>query len=512
MELNLSNSQAISNEHMTFTQDTSFTHETSEEFSLPDYIDEVRRVLCIRTGALPESKFLSDTGDNTSLEIGGTVTYLVIYTNEDGELCSLPLTSSYEAHTVLISHPSTVMIDTVIDNVSCRVNAPRRLTLKTRLKSRVLCLSTENVTEKLNGIGEDDQLFLERKKATKKALGLKQISLQGIRMKGELSDGGEENLKPVWCDASIAISDTRAQNNSVSVRGEVLIKCLCKNGERAVMLTKSMSLAEEIEAEGASLGDLSRVNGRCISLSISNEQSQNSTSLFFELECELEGELLRNADLSLTQDIYSTRHMLETEYRELETYTALKAQNTSFTISETVKRKSKDMDEIIDTIATPVYERAECKNGKCIISGKLSLTVIGKSTGEDGEEYLSEAYELPFKFATDMGKSLSEVIARCDVSASDVSAHLEGEKLLCSCEINLAYELFERDTVTVLDSASLCRDKEIARESACVRVYFPKEGDTLWEIAKKYHITVSQLKERNDLSDSGIDSSRCIII
>ena len=40
--------------------------------------------------------------------------------------------------------------------------------------------------------------------------------------------------------------------------------------------------------------------------------------------------------------------------------------------------------------------------------------------------------------------------------------------------------------------------KEIKKEAGCVRVYFPKEGDTLWEIAKMYHTTVAALKENND--------------
>ena len=55
-------------------------------------------------------------------------------------------------------------------------------------------------------------------------------------------------------------------------------------------------------------------------------------------------------------------------------------------------------------------------------------------------------------------------------------------------------------------------DKEIKKEASCVRVYFPKEGDTLWEIAKKYHITVNQLKEQNGVNEATFNASKSLIV
>ena len=109
------------------TTDTTATHEISEEFNLPDYIPEVRKMLTVRAGVLPESKYLADKGSGSQLDFGGTVTYLVIYTDDEGNLCSTPLSSAYEASTQLSSHPETVLIDTVVDNTSVRVNAMRKI-------------------------------------------------------------------------------------------------------------------------------------------------------------------------------------------------------------------------------------------------------------------------------------------------------------------------------------------------------------------------------------------------
>ena len=85
-ELSLNREDGEAQGFLQLTQDTTFTHEAGEEFSLPDYVPEIRRLLNVRAQVLPESKFLGDSGSGTDLEIGGTVTYLLVYTDDRGEL------------------------------------------------------------------------------------------------------------------------------------------------------------------------------------------------------------------------------------------------------------------------------------------------------------------------------------------------------------------------------------------------------------------------------------------
>ena len=89
------------------------------------------------------------------------------------------------------------------------------------------------------------------------------------------------------------------------------------------------------------------VSPRCVSLTISNEQNDDSGQLFFDLTCELEGEVTRNVDYRLTSDCYSTKYETDEEYRTIDIYSSTRAQGVPFSINESVKRKSKDIDEII---------------------------------------------------------------------------------------------------------------------------------------------------------------------
>jgi len=162
--------------------DTTFTHEVSEEFSLPDYVPEVRRVLHTKTAVLPEGKFISDSGANTNLEFDGTVTYNVIYTDDEGKLCSTPLSSNYDGQTVITGHPDTVFIDTCVDSAVCRVTAKRRLVIKSRLKSRILSFKDEVIEENISPRALSDEIYIERKTKKLNTVSLKSIFMQNIRM------------------------------------------------------------------------------------------------------------------------------------------------------------------------------------------------------------------------------------------------------------------------------------------------------------------------------------------
>ena len=144
------------------SSDSQLTHEVSEEFSLPDYVPEVRRVLYTKASALPEGKFISDSGANTSLEFDGSVTYNVIYTDDEGKLCSTPLSTNYNEQAIISGHPDTVFIDTSIDSVTCRVTAPRKLTVKSRLKSRIMSFTDCAIEENISPRSSADEIYIER--------------------------------------------------------------------------------------------------------------------------------------------------------------------------------------------------------------------------------------------------------------------------------------------------------------------------------------------------------------
>ena len=506
------NSQTSKNVMLTrINSDNVITHEVSEEFSLPDYVPEVRRVLHTRASVLPEGRFISDSGANTSVEFDGTVTYNVIYTDDEGKLCSTPLSSSYEGQTVITGHPDNVFIDTGVDSVICRVTAPRRLIIKTRLKSRLLSFADDTIEENISPRSLADEMYIERKQKKLNTVSLKSIFMQNIRMSDRFDLSGKEDLTPIMCDAQMVITECRAHNGTVAARGYVNVSCVCADKEREITVNKSLPVYEELEAEGATPTDVVRCVGRCVSLSISNEQNNDVSSLFFDVSCEIEGEFYRNEENLVTEDCYSTKHETEASYKTIDTYSVVLAKNSSFSINDKFKRKDPSIDSIVYVLCDVSSEKSEHKNGKLSLLGKVNATVIGKSKNDDSSgEYISEGYEIPFRY--DLPCEGSDIITRVSYTPSLTGASYENDKFCISMEMYPSVSAFSRDECRILDSAIIKKDKEFKKDAACVRVFFPKDCDILWEVAKKFHTTERKIVEDNSLSAYSLENVKSIII
>ena len=111
--------------------------EAGEEFTLPDYYPEVRRVVSTFCRVLPESWY--DNGD--SVEQGGVVSFTVLYLGDDGSLTAAPLTTDFTAAVQMPKGDerasAVISVDTAAENVTCRATGPRRLALRSRLRTTV---------------------------------------------------------------------------------------------------------------------------------------------------------------------------------------------------------------------------------------------------------------------------------------------------------------------------------------------------------------------------------------
>ena len=208
------------------------------------------------------------------------------------------------------------------------------------------------------------------------------------------------------------------------------------------------------------------------------------------------------------------KYETEESYKSADIYSIIKAENDSFSISENIKRKDNSISEIIDTMCQVLCEKVEFKNGKCVLCGKINITLIGSSLtdGENGEKIVAENYELPFKYGTDTGKSGRDFSARFDVQMGEASCKIDNEKLYFSIELFPSYEIMEKEKIQILDSSTIKRDKEIKKDLCSVRVCFLDGSSTLWDIAKKYHTTVAALEKKNDLTEKSLENVNSLII
>ena len=90
---------------------------------------------------------------------------------------------------------------------------------------------------------------------------------------------------------------------------------------------------------------------------------------------------------------------------------------------------------------------------------------------------------------------------------------LDANEIEIKAEISLDTIAFKKQTgKAVIDAKELPFDEEEFAKLPGMVVYIVKNGDTLWNIAKKYDTTMQHLMEMNDLDSEDLKTGERIFI
>lgn len=159
----------------------------------------------------------------------------------------------------------------------------------------------------------------------------------------------------------------------------------------------------------------------------------------------------------------------------------------------------------------PIYKQPiipETKDGLPLVLPKKKIGLYLSNQDafyEVGEPRVNQAFEKQAELMTEVqkthrvksGDNLSNIAARYRVSVADLRAWNNIKGNLIHVGDNLKIK-----TLTASKPSSSAGATVSERPEGASRYYVVKAGDTLWEIAKKNELTLAQLKEMNDLSDS----------
>lgn len=457
----------------------------SEEVSLPDYLPEIRKLLYVKESLLPPSKFIS----GRKIEISGIVDYSLVYLSGDGRICTAPASAEYSFSLPLenmsdfeISEGLTVLAHTVSEGSSVRVSAPRRLSVKSRLRTPLSVWGRMLACEKLSG----EEAGVERLVRSADNLELFCESSDVLTLEDEYALPSE-NAHISIAEASVLVKDLRADGDALSIDGELLLKLTVEDGGRYERVTRRVPLEAETELDGIEVSpDASpRATGYVTDLSVKVEEGSAKIQASVLLEiC-----VAANREISYTADIYSTERACRCEERERELPTVILNASARLSLSERVTLEELGIPEgaeLVDLSAIATVDSASLEDGMYILRGSCRYFAILYREGE----YASADVRLPLRYECNASAEGGEVY--CFDALADViscKGRSDGESLFIDGELSLAITLFGSESVRMLESAELC--EELEKRSGVFALCYPAPDDTLWSIAKRYAVEES---------------------
>jgi len=527
--------------------DSTVTHETSGEFMLPDYLPEIRRVVSVSSTVLPEGRFINGdvNSQNITIEFAGTVIHYILYTNESGELYSASLSTDYESNTAAPNFVNSVSVDTRIDPASaavCRVTGPRKVAIRSKLKSRVMAVNERYLDEMMETpLTAADELSLERLRKRHESVRIMRGEIGDLRI-AETIETPIGLPRPVSCSGTVSVREIRAQHDVLSVRGDVIVKCICADeidslatsaieeaesdddsvsapfGGRVQTVTKKIPFSEEIEIDGLTEKCSARAWGRCTTVTVGTDDGSGDT-LFCDLIFELNAEAMTNETVISTADMYSTVYECGCTYRDAEVYSVLRCANGNVSLSgSTAVAAAAGMSvSVIASTGDARVEKVEFEKGKVVLHGTCMVKILTASSHGDsgngsggstvnGTEYAVEEISIPIKYECEPVSSApgfdnSDIVWRGDCTVTDISERAEGGSVFVNAEATFSVSALVKNRINILDRVSInhAQKIEIGTKDTGLKIYYPQDRDTLWKIAKENHITCRAIAELNGL-------------
>ena len=492
-------------------EDTSH-NEISAEYNLPDYLPDINRLLKVSAKMTESSHFLS--GD--TLEYDGKLKCTVLYATGDGNLKSADFERDFSGNMGVsgTSGDCDIRFDGDIETVSCRLLNPRKLTAKIKLavKGEVYCnvVTTPNIAGKLSASEERALQY-----RTHTAIGVEMKQAQEIAT--PISEDLELEASLPSIDEIIAvetepyITEFRVSDGKIAYKGDIVAEILYRvvpeeNGEadhnaaKFASFSAKIPISGEIPVEGVGEHPVIRADVRVGSMEYRPQQNafgENRTAeLDFDYSVYLD--IFCNAETEITTDMYSTDYESDCDEESVSYETALCAKSFNFSVDGNAAREDADFDRIVMTTATASVEKTEKQGNKLLFTGTANVSVV--LTNGEGI-YLSRNFTVPMKGETEAPRTAFDCTVDARACVPTVTARLDGDQIQTNLEVMIFYTVMEQHTEPRVRQISVYKDRPARNEKApSLMLCYPSFGETLWDIAKKYSTTVSELMATNGIS------------
>lgn len=484
--------------------ETVFT-ESVGEYTLPDYLPEMRKLLRIETRLLPTGQYVG----NNRVEMTGTTVHTVIYSDGEGRLSSAVLNGDYRFAVPLSAEGDVqVLVESRPERVSYRLGGPRRLSIRTGISSNVRLLPEtvvggEELPDKTEGF--------ERLMGVETVCDIRRVYGEGVTLDDQCRLDGlrPDEVRSVAGDATVFVREARPQVDGIYCSGEVWAKVLyvSETGDSEFPETVWRKIPFDVMIPDAAGAGNALVRGYCTSFDVDAEDDGlGNCQLIIRMQLDFEGASYTNREIAYVRDMYA-RHAHESLVREsfpLARFHGCATQN--FTVSgSTPMEEAWAGARAVDAFVTPENMVLEAGDNRVKISGDCRVEAILRLPSVDGEgtpQYERAEFVFPVKMELDGKVTVPEgadVPFSCNFLGGQM--RLDGQSLRMDGEMAVSLAVLEPKTVTTVTKAETVEGEETGRSAGDVIVAYPDSGETLWSVAKRYRADLQKLMQFNQIPE-----------
>ncbi|MBM7615029.1 DUF3794 and LysM peptidoglycan-binding domain-containing protein [Alkaliphilus hydrothermalis] len=474
---------------------------------VPDIKPDITRVISVDGVIQVTKKEIVENKINTE----GVIKFKILYVSDRGEepLYSIDSSTSFKQAIPVEGINSKMKADVQgeIEHIDFTINNERKIGVKAVVNLDGIAVEStqQELTKEVGGLG-DLQVLKENLQFTDiVGEGVSETLVKDTFEIDEDLPGVKEILK--W-NARAIERETKITDGKVIVGGTMLVELLYigEDEENTLNILKK-------EVPFTHFAEL-----RDIFSDMKYKLKLNVDDVFTEIKENIQGErkiieveaiakvavkVMDTHSRELIVDAYSPSQKLKVLKNEVSFKENVGMNRAHMMLRETLDIPSNqpEIKRMFSVQVKPVLTDYTLVEDKTIIEGVLETTVIYVSE-EDLQPLYSFMQEVPFRHYVDIDGLKEDMEAGVDLSIEEVDYSLINNSQV-DVKVNIAAtcEAFAKRTIEVVNNIEELGEALDTSKKPSLTIYFLQPGDTLWQVAKRYHTTVKQILESNNLSN-----------
>ena len=478
------------------------------DFTLPDYCADVEKIF--KCTVTPEVYSTNSGGGQLTVEGASLVRILYCSVDKKTLKCAeqtLPFSASFNLNSDTTDFITSVKAKT--EYVNCKAVSPRRLMIHGCVTLNVKV--SEKKPSDLYLPPECNELQTDLRKT--KVSELMSLQSEVFSVVESISVSSKNPVTTIMrSEIKTVLTDVSAVGNRLLLKGELtlcMLYCTDHTGELPEQFTYVCPFVHNMECPDAQESAVREIDLTLMShdIKLKTDITGDNPLAILEAKICVSVACRKETEVTYISDAYSTSCETDLEYVPvtLEALVLPKITNlmNKSTINLGENRISRVIDIFCDNVSVKPYVSDKLK-----LSGKANFCIL--ALDENSElTYIERSIEI------ENTESLSDAFTSCDnVTAmiKSVSYRLaDNNNMELRAELLVLTKLTKTENIQAVMAVNDCGKVE-NRDNCALTLYFADEGESVWDIAKRYRTDKKALCVENNLSQKKLAEKMLLLI
>ena len=456
------------------------------------------------------------------ITVRGKLDFHVLYRKEEGGLQALGGSIPFEEAINVpdLDEKDYVSVSWQLEDLNTEMIHSRKLGIKAIVTLEAKAESLYDTEAAVDVRGEDDEIHLQVRRERIPAAAIALRRKDTYRLKQDITLPGSKPVieRMLWTEMKLAGCQAKPLDGQIHLEGTLMVFALYEGGESGMVqwVEESIPFSGEVEMQGAAADMIPIIGLKLIHRDLEERPDYDGEmrELSVDAVIELDVRLYEEQELELLQDLYATNREIVLDTGEAVFDQILTRNFGKCRVAEKVEMETDPrVLQICHSSGSVKLDGVEVRENELAVDGVLEVKLL-YLTDEDARPVQAATRLVPFPYEAETPGITEGSIWYLEPGLEQLTAVMAGGgQAELRGVITLDLFVLQPETRQIILQAQVHPvDTEKMKAMPGIVGYLVQPGDSLWDVAKRFHTTEKSILEANELPGDAIKAGDCLIL